>query len=312
MSLMVDQLVTQEQALAKLKKDIEQNATRASSGFREHMKRATLRELDPVIKYAPIYHVQTKGSFDKNAKKDLNFIVDKNHKSGMIAISKSYTEDKRKVIKQIDNQEALKLPVLTPLLTLKNMADEISQNASQNHKGTYSLSDISIVLVLVPIVKFTFIHDGVDYDFLVNLYDGHTDAETLPITDTDPAIEGTFNKLEKAHKWMNFTKIGMLAVLAIDLIIAIIKGDNLNGTDIGSCIFLWVLITGSMFLLMWLPRKRQKNTWTELKDDYWFDDRYIKDNGKITIRTWIHLIGYALPIVIPAFWVIFITGLVLQ
>lgn len=334
LSYVLQRFITPEKALERVQKSVADLATRASAEFKSTLQKATVNELSPVVKYLPVYHLNTSGSYEwsetsyhtagnaligdvlftteqtKSKNASSSFIVDKSSSYGIFVNAQSYKEDNRKIFSKIENEQALNLPVFYPLLTVKEMANEITRNANKKHKGSYSLSDLSILLVMVPVMQFTFVFEGQKYLFYVNLYSG--EADTLDV-DTAPAIEAKFAKLEKLHNIFKFAKYGLLGLMVFDFILAIIiKGGELGGVDKASYIVVWVLLSVISGLLIFLPRKKQLDTWETLEDEYTFDDSFIKDNGQLRFKAIVHIGVDVIQVAVTFFFVFFITVMSLQ
>lgn len=258
-----------EVALQALKEYIKIHATRASDGFRQSFFAADLAELKPTIYYAPSYQIYTDGTYewqertyqnignawtgdleigidhDKSTDKELSFSY-ASKKIMKDALKKplswidplSWTKDKRNILQPIDIQELDHFPLLYNCATVQDIADEIHRRAQMAHEGSYNVNDLSIALVLLPVVEFTFQYEGQPYCLYVNLHNGTPDWTD---TDTSPAIEKSFEKMEKFEKCSKWIKIASIAVLVFDFILGVfIKKEMVGQTNLLLSFFMYL------------------------------------------------------------------------
>ncbi len=331
-SFLVKSHFTPEQALDHLKERAPLYSPRASTEFKNALRMATLESLKVKIKYAPIYHVFTKGEYSwtetgyknignayvgnirvgidhiKRSAQSLNLTIDKSDDTGFWLLHlDSYQKDDGDVLQPITNEKALSLPLLYPMLSSNAMVQELHTETKKAHRGEYNISDLEILLALVPVACFQFEFNGQIYHWSFNLYSGKMDVSDV---DVAPVIESTYQKCKKVRKIATITQIAVIAAFILDLILIIVKtatNSFAGATDMPSMIIFWILSAIVPALLIFLPFKKQQKDWENLSDEYAYDDTHIANNGKLRLKAILSLSLYMIQIIVPAALAIFIS-----
>lgn len=213
-SFLVKSHFTPEQALAHLKERAPLYSPRASTEFKNALSTATLESLKVQIKYAPIYHAFTKGEYSwtettyknvgnayvgnvtvgidhsKRSAQTLNLTINKSDEHGFWFLHlDSYQKDDGNVLQAITNEKALSLPLLYPMLSSNAMVQALHTETKKAHQGEYHISDLEILLALVPVACFQFEFNGQTYHWSFNLYSDKMDVSDV---DVAPAIESAY------------------------------------------------------------------------------------------------------------------------
>ncbi len=305
-----------EDVLTNIKSQINSPDTRASNEFKRALSSASSSSLNPQVEYAPVYRVFTKGAFTwtdggfnsapttRTRSQDLDIYIDDTLNQGVLLALPSFQDDKRKIYQEIKNDEVFKLKTLFPLYNTSQMAREINERLKTIHKGSYNLSDISILLMLVPVAKFSFIFNGEEYVFYGNLYDGEVDAFDI---DVPHEVVNSYEKLDKIHKYSRLGKIGELCALALSFILTVFFAN-----DKGSSIFGWIMFSAVPVALLIFPRHKMDEKWTDISRYYKYSDAYIKNDGKFTMKALLYIGFNALQLLVALIAVFFTFGIAFQ
>ena len=300
---------TNEQAFVRLKEDVEEMQPRGDWMFKDFFYKNISKAKTRLV-YAPIYHVFTEGEFYWKENKTINvgnsfvgnvyhtfqeskhmndnshFVV---HRNEIVYGGKaildwcSYQDHIKSALECINGNELSSVPLHTSLLTEKQIITEVAERLSDNHIGKYNASGLSIMLVLLPVLEIEYTFFSNTYMFYVNMYSGVTDVWEVPI---DRRIEKTAQRTFKAEKFFKIFKTVLCCTFIFDLILGLFKNPNENG------FFYFELIATLVCAgIMFFPRNDQLGTAKEIKKTYEDSDKYIKNNGKITFKLFMHFAG---------------------